>query len=116
MHSEGTPEYRNALSDYYKLRGYDVESNAIIVTNGGSEALLFTFSVIANPGDEIIIPEPFYANYNSFACQSDVKIVPVRSTIENNFGLPPIASFEDKITSNTKTILIFHLGNQQAYR
>ena len=89
-HSEGTPEYRKALSDYYKGRGYGVETNNIIVTNGGSEALLFTFGVIANPGDEIIIPEPFYANYNSFACQSDVKIVPIQSTIENNFGLPPI--------------------------
>lgn len=114
-HSEGTPEYRKALSVYYKHRGYDVETNDIIVTNGGSEALLFTFSVIANPGDEIIIPEPFYANYNSFACQSDVKIVPVRSTIENNFGLPPIASFEDKITSKTKAILICHPGNPTGY-
>src|SRR5690625_7198321 len=91
----------------------DVETNDIIVTNGGSEALLFTFSVIANPGDEIIIPEPFYANYNSFACQSDVKIVPVRSTIENNFGLPPIASFEDKITSKTKAILICHPRSEE---
>lgn len=114
-HSEGTPEYRKALSDYYKGRGYGVETNNIIVTNGGSEALLFTFGVIANPGDEIIIPEPFYANYNSFACQSDVKIVPIQSTIENNFGLPPIESFEEKITDKTKAILICHPGNPTGY-
>lgn len=114
-HSEGTPEYRKALSNYYKNRGYNVEMDNLIVTNGGSEALLFTFNVIANPGDEIIIPEPFYANYNSFACQSDVKIVPVRSTIESNFGLPSIESFEDKITEKTKAILICHPGNPTGY-
>lgn len=114
-HSEGTPEYRKALSDYYKGRGYSVETNNIIVTNGGSEALLFTFGVIANPGDEIIIPEPFYANYNSFACQSEVNIVPIQSTIENNFGLPPIESFEEKITDKTKAIFICHPGNPTGY-
>ncbi|HUH35390.1 MAG TPA: pyridoxal phosphate-dependent aminotransferase [Moheibacter sp.] len=114
-HSEGTPEYRHALSNYYQNRGYKVQPENIIVTNGGSEALLFAFGVIANPGDEIIIPEPFYANYNSFACQSDVKIVPVRSTIDNNFGLPSIASFEEKITDKTKAILICHPGNPTGY-
>lgn len=114
-HSEGTPEYRKSLSDYYKGRGYDVETNNIIVTNGGSEALLFTFGVIANPDDEIIIPEPFYANYNSFAVQSEVKIVPIKSSIENNFGLPPIESFEEKITDKTKAILICHPGNPTGY-
>lgn len=114
-HSEGTPEYRNALANYYQDRGYDLTPENFIVTNGGSEALLFTFGVIANPGDEIIIPEPFYANYNSFACQSEVKIVPIQSTIENNFGLPPIESFEEKITSKTKAILICHPGNPTGY-
>jgi len=114
-HSEGTPEYRKSLSDYYKGRGYDVETDNIIVTNGGSEALLFTFGVIANPDDEIIIPEPFYANYNSFAVQSEVKIVPIKSSIENNFGLPPIESFEEKITDKTKAILICHPGNPTGY-
>ena len=114
-HSEGTPEYRKALSDYYKGRGYQVESDNIIVTNGGSEALLFTFGVIANAGDEIIIPEPFYANYNSFAVQSGVKIVPIKSNIESNFGLPPIESFEEKITDKTKAILICHPGNPTGY-
>lgn len=114
-HSEGTPEYRKALSDYYKGRGYEIEPEHFIVTNGGSEALLFTFGVIANPGDEIIIPEPFYANYNSFAVQSEVKIVPIQSSIETNFGLPPIESFEEKITDKTKAILICHPGNPTGY-
>lgn len=114
-HSEGTPEYRKSLADYYKGRGYKVEPQHFIVTNGGSEALLFTFGVIANPGDEIIIPEPFYANYNSFACQSEVKIVPIKSSIESNFGLPPIESFEEKITDKTKAILICHPGNPTGY-
>src|SRR5690606_8865804 len=114
-HSEGTPEYRNALSNYYKGRGYEVNPENFIVTNGGSEALLFTFGVIANPGDEIIIPEPFYANYNSFAVQSEVKIVPIQSSIETNFGLPPIESFEEKITDKTKAILICHPGNPTGY-
>ncbi|SMC58851.1 pyridoxal phosphate-dependent aminotransferase [Moheibacter sediminis] len=114
-HSEGTPEYRKALSDYYKGRGYDVAPNNIIVTNGGSEALLFTFGVIANPDDEIIIPEPYYANYNSFACQSEVKIVPIKSSIESNFALPPIESFEEKITDKTRAILICHPGNPTGY-
>lgn len=114
-HSEGTPEYRNALSNYYKGRGYDVNPENFIVTNGGSEALLFTFGVIANPGDEIIIPEPFYANYNSFACQSEVKIVPIKSHIESNFALPAIESFEEKITDKTRAILICHPGNPTGY-
>jgi len=114
-HSEGTPEYRKALSNYYKGRGYDVNPENFIVTNGGSEALLFTFGVIANPGDEIIIPEPFYANYNSFACQSEVKIVPIKSHIETNFALPAIESFEEKITDKTRAILICHPGNPTGY-
>lgn len=114
-HSEGTPEYRKELSNYYVNRGYDVKPEDMIITNGGSEALLFTFGVIANPGDEIIVPEPFYANYNSFACQSEVKIVPIRASIENNFGLPPIESFEEKITDKTKAILICHPGNPTGY-
>lgn len=114
-HSEGTPEYRKALSNYYQARGYELTPENFIVTNGGSEALLFTFGVIANPGDEIIIPEPFYANYNSFACQSEVKIVPIQSSIDNNFGLPSIESFEEKITNKTKAILICHPGNPTGY-
>lgn len=114
-HSEGILEYRESLAKYYQGRGYDVNPSNFIVTLGGSEALLFAFGVIANPGDEIIVPEPFYANYNSFACQSEVKIVPISSSIDTNFGLPPIESFEEKITSKTKAILICHPGNPTGY-
>lgn len=114
-HSEGTAEYRTALSDYYKNRGLELEPSDMIITNGGSEALLFCFGIICNPGDEIIIPEPFYANYNSFAVQSGVKIVPIQSKIEDNFGLPPIETFEDKITEKTKAILINSPGNPTGY-
>src|SRR5690606_12050623 len=114
-HSEGTPEYRKAMSDYYKGRDLQVEPEHFIITNGGTEALFFTFGVIANPSDEIIIPECFYANYNRFACQSEVKIVPIQSTISNNFGLPSIESFEEKITDKTRAILICHPGNPTGY-
>lgn len=114
-HSEGTLEYRESLANYYQNRGYELDSSNFIVTLGGSEALLFAFGVIANPGDEIIVPEPFYANYNSFACQSEVEIVPIQSDIKSNFGLPPIESFEEKITDKTKAILICHPGNPTGY-
>jgi aspartate aminotransferase len=114
-HSEGTAEYRKSLSDYYKNRGLPVEPSEMIITNGGSEALLFCFGIICNPGDEIIVPEPFYANYNSFAVQSGVKIIPIQSKIEDNFGLPPIESFEAKITDKTKAILINSPGNPTGY-
>lgn len=114
-HSQGTVSYRKALSDYYKNRGHQMEPDHFIVTNGGSEALLFTFSIIANPGEEIIIPEPFYANYNGFAKQNGINVVPVRSTIENNFGLPPVESFESKITDETRAILINTPGNPTGY-
>src|SRR5690606_9054256 len=92
-----------------------VEPSEMIITNGGSEALLFCFGIICNPGDEIIVPEPFYANYNSFAVQSGVKIIPIQSKIEDNFGLPPIESFEAKITDKTKAILINSPGNPTGY-
>lgn len=114
-HSEGTAEYRKSLSDYYKSRDLKVEPTDMIITNGGSEALLFCFGIICNPGDEIIVPEPFYANYNSFAIQSGVKIIPIQSRIEDNFGLPPIETFEDKITDKTKAILINSPGNPTGY-
>src|SRR5699024_2652095 len=92
-----------------------VEADDIIVTTGGSEALLFAMGTIADAGDEIIIPEPFYANYNGFAAESDVKIVPVISKIENNFALPPISEFEKLITPKTKAILICNPGNPTGY-
>ena len=114
-HSEGTLEYRQALAAYYKNRGIDVTEKDFIATLGGSEALLFIFGIIANPGDEIIIPEPFYANYNGFTCENDVNIVPVPSSIENNFGLPPVEEFAKKITDKTRAILICNPGNPTGY-
>ena len=114
-HSEGTLEYRQALANYYNNRGIDVTEKDFIATLGGSEALLFIFGIIANPGDEIIIPEPFYANYNGFTCENDVNIVPVPSSIENNFGLPPVEEFAKKITDKTRAILICNPGNPTGY-
>ncbi len=113
--SEGSEEYRTKIANYYKKQNIDVTANEIIVTTGGSEALLFAMGTITDPGDEIIIPEPFYANYNGFATSSGVKIVPVISKIENNFALPPIEEFEKLITPKTKGILICNPGNPTGY-
>lgn len=114
-HSEGTLEYRQALADYFTNRGIELTPENFIATLGGSEALLFIFGIIANPGDEIIIPEPFYANYNGFTCENDVNIVPVPSTIENNFALPSVEEFAKKITDKTRAILICNPGNPTGY-
>lgn len=114
--SEGTVEYREALADYYRRKGFhDLDAHNFIVTNGGSEALIFSLSMIANPGDEVIVPEPFYANYNGFAVQTDLNVVPVSSQIESGFALPPISEFEKKITPKTKAIIICHPGNPTGY-
>jgi len=113
--SEGSEEYREKIAGYYHSKNIMVEAKDIIVTTGGSEALLFAMGSIADAGDEIIIPEPFYANYNGFALASGVKIVPVISKIENNFALPPIAEFEKLITPRTKAILICNPGNPTGY-
>ncbi len=113
--SEGSDEFREKLAAYYKDHQIKVEANNIIVTTGGSEALLFTFGSIMDNGDEIIIPEPFYANYNGFSMASGVKVVPVISKIENNFALPPIEDFESLITPKTKAILICNPGNPTGY-
>jgi aspartate aminotransferase len=113
--SEGSEEYRTKIANYYKSQNIDVNANDIIVTTGGSEALLFAMGSITDPGDEIIIPEPFYANYNGFATSSGVKVVPVISKIENNFALPPIEEFEKLITTKTKGILICNPGNPTGY-
>lgn len=113
--SEGSEEYRKKIARYYHSKNINVEADDIIVTTGGSEALLFAMGSIADAGDEIIIPEPFYANYNGFALASGVKIVPVISKIENNFALPPIAEFEKLITPRTKAILICNPGNPTGY-
>ncbi len=113
--SEGSEEYRTKLANYYVGNEIHVNSNNIIATTGGSEALLFTIGSITDPGDEIIIPEPFYANYNGFSTASGVKVVPVISKIENNFALPKIEDFEKLITPKTKAILICNPGNPTGY-
>lgn len=113
--SEGSENYRIKIADYYKRNSINVTHNDIIVTTGGSEALLFAFGSIMDQEDEIIIPEPFYANYNGFSIASGVNIVPVISKIENNFALPPIEEFEKLITSKTKAILICNPGNPTGY-
>lgn len=113
--SEGSETYRQKISDYYSKNDIQVSSSDVIVTTGGSEALLFAFGSIMDAGDEIIIPEPFYANYNGFSTASGVKVVPVISKIENNFALPPIEEFEKLISSKTKAILICNPGNPTGY-
>jgi len=113
--SEGSEEYRKKIAEYYLKNDINVSHKDIIVTTGGSEALLFAFGSIMDEDDEIIIPEPFYANYNGFSTASGVNIVPVISKIENNFALPPIEEFENHITSKTKAILICNPGNPTGY-
>ncbi len=114
-HSAGFESYRNKLSDYYKKHGLPIDSQDIIITTGGSEALLFAMGSTMDVDDEIIIPEPFYANYNGFSTASGVKVVPVISSLESGFSLPPIADFEKLITPKTKAILICNPGNPTGY-
>ncbi len=114
-HSAGFESYRNKLSQYYKNQGIPVETQDIIITTGGSEALLFAMGSTMDPDDEIIIPEPFYANYNGFSTSSGVKVVPVISGIETGFALPPMEAFEKLITPKTKAILICNPGNPTGY-
>jgi len=113
--SEGSEGYRNKIAAYYHKNHIPVTADDIIVTTGGSEALLFAMGTICDVGDEVIIPEPFYANYNGFATASGVKIVPVISKIEDNFALPPISEFEKLISPKTKAILICNPGNPTGY-
>ncbi len=113
--SEGSEEYRTKLAAYYAKNDILVNASNIIATTGGSEALLFTFGSIMDIDDEVIIPEPFYANYNGFSTASGVKVVPVISKIEDNFALPPIEDFEKLITPKTKAILICNPGNPTGY-
>jgi aspartate aminotransferase len=114
-HSAGYESYRKGLVNYYAQHDIHVTAEQIIITNGGSEALLFGMMACFEPGDELIIPEPYYANYNSFALSAGVKVVPVRSTIEDGFALPPINAFESLITPRTKGILICNPGNPTGY-
>jgi len=114
-HSAGFESYRTKLSQYYKNHSLPIETQDIIITTGGSEALLFAMGSTMDSGDEIIIPEPFYANYNGFSTASGVKVVPVISGIETGFALPPIEAFEKLITPKTKAILICNPGNPTGY-
>ncbi len=114
-HSAGFESYRNKLAKYYRNHDIEITANELIITTGGSEALLFTMGSICDAGDEVIIPEPFYANYNGFATASGVTVVPVKSKIEDSFALPPISEFEKLITPNTKAILICNPGNPTGY-
>lgn len=114
-HSAGFESYRTKLSQYYKNHGLPIDTQDIIITTGGSEALLFAMGSTMDAGDEIIIPEPFYANYNGFSTASGVKVVPVISGIETGFALPPIEAFEKLITPKTKAILICNPGNPTGY-
>lgn len=114
-HSAGNESYRKKLVSYYKSVGINVSSDQILITTGGSEAIMFGFFCCLNPGDEVIVPEPFYANYNGFAVQAGVKVVPITSKIENGFALPPIADFENVITPNTKAIIVCSPNNPTGY-
>lgn len=113
--SEGTASYRNKLAEYYNKLNYNIEPTDILVTNGGSEAITIAMQACLNEGEEIIIPEPFYANYNGFACSSDVVIKPIMSYIESGFALPSIAEFEKVITPKTKAICICNPNNPTGY-
>src|SRR5689334_5592921 len=114
-HSAGNESYRRKLVQYYKKAGIDVDYTQIIITTGGSEAILFGFMGCLDAGDEVIIPEPFYANYNGFAVAAGVKVIPVTSHIETGFALPPISEFEKLITPKTKAILICNPNNPTGY-
>jgi aspartate aminotransferase len=113
--SEGTLAYRKKLTEYYNKLGYDITPDNILVTTGGSEAITIAMMTCLNPGDEVIIPEPFYANYNGFACQSDIIVKPILSYIDNGFALPPISEFEKLITEKTKAIIICNPNNPTGY-
>lgn len=114
-HSAGNESYRRKLTQYYKQVGIDVNYDQILITTGGSEAILFGFLTCLNPGDAVIIPEPFYANYNGFACAAGVQVVTIPSSIESGFALPPIADFEKAITPRTKAIIICSPNNPTGY-
>lgn len=114
-HSAGIESYRRGLAGFYNRHGYGLDYTNIMVTTGGSEALLFSMLTICDPGDQIIVPEPFYANYNSFAMEAGVEIVTITSRIEDGFALPCIGDFEKKITPRTRAILICNPNNPTGY-
>jgi aspartate aminotransferase len=114
-HSAGNESYRKKLVEYYRSVNINVDHNEIIITTGGSEAILFGFMSCLDPGDEVIIPEPFYANYNGFAVTAGVTVKPITSSIETGFALPPIEEFEKLITPKTKAIIICNPNNPTGY-
>jgi len=114
-HSAGNESYRRKLAGYYHGIGIDIDQNDIIITTGGSEAISFAFKVCLNPGDEVIIPEPFYTNYNAFALAAGVKVVPITSDIHTGFALPPISEFEKSITPRTRAIMVCNPNNPTGY-
>jgi aspartate aminotransferase len=114
-HSAGIYSYRKRLTEYYKKYDIDITPEQIIVATGGSEALLFAINTCLDPGDELIIPEPFYANYNGFSINCGAIVHPIISTIDNGFSLPPIADFEKAINERTKAILICNPNNPTGY-
>lgn len=114
-HSAGMASYRKKLASYYQQNDIQVSAEEILITTGGSEALLIGIMSCLDPGDEIIIPEPFYANYLGFATAAGAKVIPVKSSIETGFALPPISSFETLITPKTKAIIISNPGNPTGY-
>lgn len=114
-HSAGNESYRRKLADNYRQSNIEVSHEDILITTGGSEALTFGFMSTCNPGDEVIIPEPFYANYNAFAITAGLTVVPVTSKIDDGFSLPPISEIEKKITPKTKAIVICNPGNPTGY-
>ncbi len=114
-HSAGNESYRRKLVNYYKATGTDIDYTHILITAGGSEAILFAMMSCLDAGDEVIIPEPFYANYNGFAVAAGVKVVPVTSYIKDSFALPSITDLEEKITDRTRAILICNPNNPTGY-
>lgn len=114
-HSAGNESYRRKLVSYYKKQGIHIDYSQILITTGGSEAILFGFMACLDPGDEVIIPEPFYANYNGFAVAAGVQVVPITSHIETGFALPPVEDFEKVITTRTRAIVICNPNNPTGY-
>jgi len=114
-HSAGIESYRRKLATYYQSLNIDIDYSQILITTGGSEAILFAFFSTMNPGDEVIIPEPFYTNYNAFARQAGINIIPVVSKIEDGFALPPIEALEKLITPRTKGIMVCNPNNPTGY-
>lgn len=114
-HSAGQESYRRKLVDYYRKVGISLTYDQIMITEGGSEAIFMAMSVCLDPGDEVLMPEPFYANYNGFAVESGIIVKPIPASIDNDFALPPMEEFDRHITPRTKAILICNPNNPTGY-